>query len=195
MPRYKFQRENIMDLQEVRGMIERTHEVVPGYHVVAFRALLALLYLTGARISEVLALKTEDVWTDDKYLYVRIKTRKQRPPGPFNRPWRILMVRISHPLIPYITRHLSEAEPGFSLFQFATGHPETERNVVWKYIKALNPQASSHVFRHSRLTLLAMRGATGPELQEWAGHSDLRSASKYLHLSGQGIKRLADRVD
>jgi len=62
-------------------------------------------------------------------------------------------------------------------------------------IKKLNPKVSPHVFRHTRLTKLALRGATGPDLMDWAGWTDIRPAAKYLHAAGKLAEKFADKID
>jgi site-specific recombinase XerD len=52
-----------------------------------------------------------------------------------------------------------------------------------------------HVLRHTFCSHLAMRGAPARAIQELAGHADLRTTQRYMHLSPaalEGAIRLLD---
>ena len=50
----------------------------------------------------------------------------------------------------------------------------------------------AHTLRHTRITELANNGATGPQIQAWAGHKSMITSQKYIHNSGVDLARLAD---
>lgn len=49
------------------------------------------------------------------------------------------------------------------------------------------PQLSTHTFRHLRLTDLARAGWSIDEIAQYAGHRDLSTTLKYIHLSGREL--------
>lgn len=49
------------------------------------------------------------------------------------------------------------------------------------------PQMSTHTFRHLRLTDLARAGWSIDEIAQYAGHRDLSTTLKYIHLSGREL--------
>jgi integrase len=46
-----------------------------------------------------------------------------------------------------------------------------------------NVPTGVHILRHSFCSHLAMRGAAGKAIQELAGHQDLTTTQRYMHLS------------
>jgi site-specific recombinase XerD len=57
-------------------------------------------------------------------------------------------------------------------------------------------RAGVHILRHTFCSHLAMRGAAPRAIQEVAGHQDLGTTQRYLHLTpaaAQGVIRLLDQ--
>ncbi len=50
----------------------------------------------------------------------------------------------------------------------------------------------THTLRHTRITELANKGASAPQIQAWAGHKSLLTSQKYIHSSGVSLTHLAD---
>jgi len=50
----------------------------------------------------------------------------------------------------------------------------------------------THTLRHTRITELAVNGASAPQIQAWAGHQSLATSQKYIHTSGVNLTHLAD---
>jgi len=62
------------------------------------------------------------------------------------------------------------------------------RDRVIKTIRSLQrvaglPQAGVHILRHTFCSHLAMKGAPARAVQELAGHADLSTTQRYMHLS------------
>jgi integrase len=53
--------------------------------------------------------------------------------------------------------------------------------------RAGEPRLSTHTFRHLRLTDLARAGWSIEEIAQYAGHRDLSTTLKYIHLSGREL--------
>lgn len=56
----------------------------------------------------------------------------------------------------------------------------------------IQDQWVTHTLRHTRITELAVNGATAPQIQAWAGHQSLATSQKYIHTSGVDLSHLAD---
>jgi len=152
------------------------------------KALLELLYATGARVSEAVALNVDDVIEGD---VVRLlgKGGKQRivPVGSFARA--------------AIERYLVRARPAFSLrgtstpalFLGARGQRVSRQN-AWLIIRAAAERAdlgfeiSPHTFRHSFATHLLAGGADVRVVQELLGHSSVATTQIYTLVTADTLR-------
>jgi len=152
------------------------------------RALLELLYATGARVSEVVQLDVDDLAHGD-VVRVRGKGSKERiiPVGSYAR----------SALDAYLTR----ARPEFSrrgratprLFLGARGAP-LSRQSAWLVIQhaaeraQLTAHVSPHTLRHSFATHLLQGGADVRVVQELLGHASVATTQIYTHVSVDALR-------
>ena len=152
------------------------------------KALLELLYATGARVSEAVALNVDDVIDGD---VVRLfgKGSKQRivPVGSFAQA--------------AIDAYLVRARPAFSargtatpaLFLGARGQRVSRQN-AWLIIRAaaeraqLGIEISPHTFRHSFATHLLQGGADVRVVQELLGHSSVATTQIYTMVTADTLR-------
>lgn len=152
------------------------------------RALLELLYATGARVSEAVGLDVDDV-TDGDILRVRGKGSKERivPIGSYARA----------AVDAYLTRARPElARRGKAsprLFVGARGAP-LSRQSAWLVIQAaaerahLEAHVSPHTLRHSFATHLLQGGADVRVVQELLGHASVATTQIYTHVSVDALR-------
>jgi len=152
------------------------------------KALLELLYATGARISEVVALNVDDVLEGD---VVRLfgKGNKQRvvPVGSYARA--------------AIEAYLVRVRPVFSargtatpaLFLGSRGQRMSRQN-AWIIIRAaaerahLGIEISPHTFRHSFATHLLAGGADVRVVQELLGHASVATTQIYTLVTADSLR-------
>ena len=142
------------------------------------KVLLLLLFLTGARPSELLEMTSDDIVRERNHLVISIKTKKKgryrvlyiplKGSGVFVRYARMLADIVDNSYV-----------PGMRLF-FNWSKPFHIRDRVYYLTKKKYPP---YFFRHNIMTILAMRGASLKELQYWKGASDSRSVESYAHIS------------
>lgn len=152
------------------------------------RALLELLYATGARVSEVMQLDVDDV-AHGEVLRVRGKGAKERivPVGSYARA--------------ALDAYLARARPELSrrgratprLFLGARGAP-LSRQGAWLVIQAaaeragLTAHVSPHTFRHSFATHLLQGGADVRVVQELLGHASVATTQIYTHVTVDALR-------
>jgi integrase/recombinase XerD len=153
------------------------------------RALLELLYATGARISEAVALNVDDVSGDDGLIRLRGKGGKQRivPVGSFAREaLDAYLVRV-RPL--FSSR--GAATP--ALFLGPRG-ARVSRQMAWLVIREAGERAqlalelSPHTFRHSFATHLLAGGADVRVVQELLGHSSVSTTQIYTLVTADTLR-------
>ena len=152
------------------------------------RALLELLYATGARVSEIVQLDVDDLAHGD-VLRVRGKGSKER------------IVPIGQYAREAVDAYLTRVRPELSrrgratprLFLGARGAP-LSRQSVWLVIQAAAEQAqltahvSPHTLRHSFATHLLQGGADVRVVQELLGHASVATTQIYTHVSADALR-------
>jgi integrase/recombinase XerD len=159
------------------------------------RALIELLYATGLRVSELVALRPQDLHLEAGYLTTTGKGQKQR------------IVPVGDEATQWVLRYLREARPALlgartspRVFVNARGGgPGITRVGFWKILKGYGKtlgfarQLSPHVLRHSFATHLLERGADLRAIQMMLGHADLSTTQIYTHVLDARMRALYDR--
>ncbi|MFC9898166.1 site-specific tyrosine recombinase XerD [Nocardia sp. NPDC127579] len=145
------------------------------------RALLELLYSTGARISEVVGLDVDDLDTAERSVLLRGKGGKQR------------MVPIGRPALAAVDAYLVRGRPslaasgkstGGALFLNARGG-RLSRQSAWQVLQdtaeraGIGAAVSPHTLRHSFATHLLDGGADVRVVQELLGHASVTTTQIY----------------
>jgi integrase/recombinase XerD len=157
------------------------------------KALIEVLYATGLRVSELVALRAGDLSLDDGYLTCIGKGDKQR------------MVPLGHEAAEWVRRYLRDGRPKLLgkksspwLFVNARGGA-LSRVGFWKILKeyglkaGLSRDISPHVLRHSFATHLLERGADLRMIQMMLGHADLSTTQIYTHVLEARLRASYDR--
>lgn len=154
------------------------------------RTMLELMYASGLRVSELVALKLVELSLNDGVLRVTGKGGKTRlvPFGEQARSW--------------IERYLKQARAVIldgkvddALFVTARGGPMT-RQMFWILIKKHAARAeirvplSPHTLRHAFATHLLNHGADLRVVQLLLGHSDISTTQIYTHVARERLKHL-----
>ena len=142
------------------------------------KAMLELLYATGMRVSELLALKPEDVHLSMNYLICRERNKERVIP--FGK-------EAEQALKEYLNKSRAKFTHGQEseyLFTNCSGDCMS-RQGFWKIIKAYVQKAgiqkdiTPHTLRHSFAAHLLENGADLRAIQEMLGHADISSTQIY----------------
>lgn len=153
------------------------------------RAVVELLYSTGIRVSELTALKEENVDFKNSTIVVFGKGKKERM-VPIGRHCATA-IRNYIDSMPQIQKH----GPKTPLFLNADGGGVSvrtiQRNLREFAIEVLGPAGANvtpHTLRHSCASHLLSRGAGLRQIQELLGHESLVTTQKYTHLDIDRLK-------
>jgi integrase/recombinase XerD len=155
------------------------------------RALLELLYGTGARVSEVVGIGLEDLDFDEELILVTGKGSKQRlvPMG------SVLAGALREYLGPGGRGAFPEAKGGSRLFLNTRGGSLSRQGIdliVDKRALAVGlerARISAHVFRHSCATHMLAHGADIRVVQELLGHASISTTQIYTAVAMTSLKR------
>ena len=153
------------------------------------KAMLELMYATGARVSEVASIKVS--WINFDYGFIRCqgKGSKQR------------IVPMGSEASKAIRRYLQEVRPQLLkieddeplLFLSRTGK-KLRRENIWSLVKkyamkaGIRSNISPHTLRHSFATHLLEGGADLRSVQEMLGHSNISTTQIYTHIDRKHLK-------
>jgi integrase/recombinase XerC len=153
------------------------------------RAILELLYGSGLRVSELVALDRDDVDMAQATVRVRGKGNKER------------MVPLGRKCTDALRAHASErgtlaVDPG-ALFLSPKGRRVTRQSVhrlVRRYgaLGAGRVDLFPHALRHTCATHMLEGGADLRSIQEFMGHASLSTTQKYTHVTLEQIMRVYD---
>lgn len=160
------------------------------------RIWLLILYATGIRRQELVQLKIEDIDSDRMLIRIRQgKGKKDRN------------VMLSPRLLQELRDYWRSAnpKPKTYLFPSKSTHPTGDAPMtskgVWDAVQqaatraGLGKRVHPHTLRHCFATHLLESGVDLRTIQLLLGHADLKTTSRYLHLSEQHLKATASPLD
>jgi integrase/recombinase XerC len=154
------------------------------------RALMELLYSSGLRLAELVALDLADLDLKDRTVRVLGKGRKSRivPVGRLALAALRAWLRERAPLVPADETALFVARAGRRL-----GARAIQRRVAyWARRQGLAVHVHPHLFRHSFASHLLESGGDLRGVQELLGHADISTTQIYTHLDFQHLARIYD---
>ena len=168
--------------EEVEAVLEQADPSAP--YGLRNRAILEMLYSTGLRRAEALALELSDVDRRRRAVLVRCgKGGKDR------------VAPIGRRALAWLDKYLAEARPQLAersttelLFITSTGRailPNHLSAVVRKYLQraGVAKPGACHLFRHTAATLMLEGGADVRYIQAMLGHESLSTTQIYTHVS------------
>lgn len=157
------------------------------------KAMLELLYATGIRVSELIALDVHDINLSIGFVRCSSKTKERIVPL-YKAAVRALSVYIND-VRPQLLTDLKET----ALFVNMNGD-RMSRQGFWKIVKYYQEKASiskditPHTLRHSFAAHLLENGADLKSIQEMLGHADISSTQIYAQVVNQKLRDVYTRA-
>ena len=157
------------------------------------KAILELLYATGARASEVAGLKVQNINFRIGYVRCLGKGNKER------------IIPLGKTAADIVCDYLEDADIGRAkldkgnskdaLFISRTGKP-LDRIEIWRIVKkyalrsSMPKKLTVHTLRHCFATHMLSGGADLRSLQEMLGHADIATTQIYTHVDNERLKNI-----
>lgn len=148
------------------------------------RCIMAVLYGTGVRISELIGIELSDIRRVEKTIRIIGKGNKER------------FVPLNDSLLEIITTYWKEYRTKKWLFENDNSHTQYSKRSVGLFLKSfkekanVKSQVSPHKFRHSHATALLEQGTDLRIIQKELGHNSIKTTQIYCHVSSSVISKI-----
>lgn len=156
------------------------------------KAMLEVMYATGIRVSELIALDIEDVNLEQGIIKCN-NAKKSRAIPLYPAAQRALNIYLRE------VRNSMLADPDEPALFVNIGGVRMSRQGFWKILKHyqatahIEKEITPHTLRHSFAVHLLENGADLGSLQELMGHCDISSTQLYTHMINQKIKSVYEK--
>ncbi|PIE75167.1 MAG: site-specific tyrosine recombinase XerD [Deltaproteobacteria bacterium] len=191
LPRCGFKLPQFLSIAEVERLLNAPDMTKPTG--IRDHAIIELLYAAGLRVSELVNIKKENIFTSQGYIKVFGKGKKERavPIGNY-------AINAINDYLTFSRARLLKQKSSAYLF-VGQGGKSLTRQAVWKQLKIYSKKAdikknvSPHILRHSFATHLLEGGADLRSVQIMLGHADLATTQIYTHVTRSGLKKIHEQ--
>ena len=182
----------ILGTTELHDIVSKAYNIgYVGISGLGWAAYFSILRLYGKRVTEVITLRTRDVYVEGKYLCIRFAIGKSHRQI---KPVRTKKVKLDNPYAQIILEYLETVPDGFLFPSTGTKTGHIYRQYAHDACKMIRDDMTNHTFRHTLATQLAERRFTAFELQSFFDWQKLETASEYVKSSGVMSQRISDYV-
>ncbi|MBD3358016.1 MAG: site-specific tyrosine recombinase XerD [Chitinivibrionales bacterium] len=187
-PRNRAHLPTVLNLSDVDALLAQPDRTTP--RGLRDKAMLEVLYATGVRVSELVALTMENLNLQVGYLVTFGKGSKER------------VVPLGEAAVDCVNEYITHGRPlllkeNNSRFVFLNGSGKgLTRQGFWKIIRryalkaGIDKKLSPHTLRHSFATHLLENGADLRSVQMMLGHADISTTQIYTHLTQERLKNI-----
>jgi integrase/recombinase XerD len=173
---------NVLSKEDVIAIIAATTNL-------KHKALLALIYSAGLRISEALAMQPKDI--DSKRMLIHVKNAKGK---------KDRYTLLSEKVLVLLREYYNIYQPKTYLFEGQAGDAYSSRSaqtVLKLAVKkaGIDKPVSLHTLRHSFATHLLESGTDLRYIQDLLGHSSPKTTMIYTHVSSSSLKKIKNPFD
>jgi len=168
---------------------EEVTEILQKINNLKHRCIIYTIYSGGLRLSEVLNLKTKDIDSKRRMIIIRHgKGAKDR------------YTLLSERLVPMLREYYREYKPRIWLFE-GKDHARYSARSVQEILKEalrktrIRKKVTVHTLRHSFATHLLEHGIDLTYIQEFLGHSNIKTTLIYTHITRKGIDNIKSPLD
>lgn len=177
--------------EEIERMIDAIPDDDTPQHL-RDRAIIELLFSSGLRVSELVALDRDHINTERREFMVRGKGQKDR------------LVFVSVTAAEYVEKYLASRQDALSplFISYSRNHSASTsgdyrrltarsiQRIISKYsrLAGITKHVSPHTMRHSFATDLLMNGADIRSVQAMLGHSNISTTQVYTHVTDSHLR-------
>lgn len=172
----------VLSKQEIIDLLRSTQNL-------KHRAVIAMIYSAGLRISELISLKLISIDIDRRQIVVKnAKGRKDRN------------IILAQSMIPLLSNYLSTYQPKVFFAEGSPGKqyaPESVRSFLRRSCKraGISKHVTPHTLRHSYATHLLENGIDLRYIQELLGHVKPETTMIYTHVSKKDLLNIESPLD
>lgn len=153
------------------------------------RAIIAMLYSCGLRVSELINLKLSDINIDRRQLHIKVaKGRKDR------------IVHLADNFIPLLGNYYTSYQPKYFVFEGQEGGKYSAESIR-QFLKRntalakIRKRVTPHTLRHSYATHLLENGTDIRYIQVLLGHSRPETTMIYTHVQRKDLMQITNPLD
>ena len=174
----------VMELKDIEKMIEASK-------LIRNKAIIALMYSSGLRVSEVCRLAPEDIYQSSMQVHVRGGKNHQDH-------WTILSERALELLIEYWRSYPVKRETLF--VGNRNPHNPLKPSGIEVMIRRIGNEvgidhAHPHMLRHSFASHMVEQGVSLEFIQAMMGHRDADSTHRYIHVANKALMGIKSPLD
>lgn len=182
-----------LSVDEIEHLLDNTNnEILPTKYPIRDKAIFELLYATGVRCSELIAIRMADIDMVARTILIRGKGKKER--------MVLFGQKAYEKIVEYCEKErpkiISQQEELFLNYRYEQLTSRSVQRIIrmFRSFLSIDRPLTPHKLRHSFATHLLNRGADLRAVQELLGHASLSSTEKYTHVSLENLSKMCEKI-